>query len=120
MGVSYGVHSGDEADRHNGKEHTQFEQAEALQDSQTPDADSPGHTDQKALIDRLSSEVDYLRGQLNKQTHLLAASTAQNSDMVKQLQAPPHERPPLGERVRCMFNRLRKSAPDAHTEADAS
>ena len=106
-----GVQSGEEADR-------QFEQADAHRDSQTRHADSPDHDDHQALIDRLSSEVDYLRGQLNKQMHLLAASTAQNSDMVKQLQAPP--RRSLIEKARKMFDRRPTGSPDAPDDVEVS
>ena len=113
-----GVQSGEEADRQNRKEHRQFEQANDHVDSQDPHADSPGYTDQKSLIDRLTSEVDYLRGQLNKQTHLLVASTAQNSDMVKQLQAPP--RRSLIEKARKMFDRRPAGSPDAPNDVEVS
>ena len=107
-----GVHSGEEADRQNGKEHAQFEQADAHQDSQTPHVDSLGHTDHKELIDRLTSEVDYLRGQLDKQTHLLAASTSQNTDMMKKLSPPPQ--PSWFGRIRQKFLTM-----PAETEADS-
>ena len=113
-----GVQSGEEADRQNGKEHRQFEQADAHRDSQTRHADSPDRNDHQALIDRLSSEVDYLRGQLNKQMHLLAASTAQNSDMVKQLQTPP--RRSLIEKARKMFDRRPTGSPDTPNDVEVS
>lgn len=99
---------------------TRIDQANDRVVRQEPHPDSPEHDDRQALVDRLMSEVDYLRGQLDKQTHLLAASMAQTSDMVKQLKALPRERPPLGEKVRGMFNRLRKNTPDTYAEGNAS
>ena len=97
-----GDHSGDEANTQNGKEDTQFEQASDHVDSQESHAISPERNDQQPLIDRLTSEVDYLRDQLDKQTQLLAASTAQNSSMVARLNLPP--RPSWVERMRTRFS----------------
>ena len=96
-----GVHSGDEAHTQNGQVDTQFEQANDKENSREPHPISPERNDQQPLISRLTSEVDYLRDQLDKQTHLLAASTAQNSDMVQKLNPPP--RPSWVERVRNRF-----------------
>ncbi len=84
-----GVHSEDEAHTQNGRVDTQIEQANDKEDSHTPHAVSAERIDQQPLIDRLTSEVDYLRDQLDKQTQLLAASTAQNDDMVAKLNPPP-------------------------------
>ena len=47
--------------------------------------------EQSVLVDRLQSEVDYLRGQLDKQTSLLAITAQQNTTLVKQLDSPPRE-----------------------------
>ena len=84
-----GVHSGDEAHTQNGQVDTQIEQANDKEDSQQPNAISPERVGQQPLIDHLTSEVDYLRDQLDKQTQLLAASTAQNNNMVQMLNSPP-------------------------------
>ena len=84
-----GVHPGEQSHTQNGQVDTQIEQANDKEVSQQPNAISAERPDQQALIDRLTSEVDYLRDQLDKQTHLLAASTAQNSDMVQKLNPPP-------------------------------
>ena len=84
-----GVHSGDEAPTQNGQVDTQIEQASDKEDSQESKPVFSQQTDQQALIDRLTSEVDYLRDQLDKQSQLLAASTAQNSNMMVQLNPPP-------------------------------
>ena len=96
-----GVHSGDEASTQNGQLDTQIEQANDKEVSQDTHTSSPERADQQPLIDRLTSEVDYLRDQLDKQTHLLAASTAQNSDMVQKLNPPPQSS--WVERVRNRF-----------------
>ena len=96
-----GVHSGDEAHMQNEQVDTQIEQANDKEVSQDTRTSSPERADQQPLIDRLTSEVDYLRDQLDKQTHLLAASTAQNSDMVQKLNPPP--RPSWVERVSNRF-----------------
>lgn len=71
-----GFHAGEEANTQNGEENIQFAQANAHVDSHESHANSQERNGQQALIDRLTSEVDYLRDQLDKQTHLLAASTA--------------------------------------------
>ena len=84
-----GVHFEDEAHTQNGQADTQIEQASDKEDSQESNPVVSQQTDQQALINRLTSEVDYLRDQLDKQTHLLAASTAQNSNMIVQLNPPP-------------------------------
>ena len=83
-----GVHSEDEAHTQNGQADTQIEQASDKEDSQESNPVFSQQTDQQALIDRLTSEVDYLRDQLDKQTHLLAASTAQNNNMMVPLNPP--------------------------------
>ena len=93
-----GVQSGEEAHTQNGQVDTQIEQANDKEVSHNSHAVSPDRTDQQPLIDRLTSEVDYLREQLDKQTHLLAASTAQNGEIVQKLNAPPQ--PSWFEKVR--------------------
>ena len=113
-----GAHAGDEVDTQKGEVNSQFEQSNDRVNSQSPQTDSPVRTDQQALIDRLTSAVDYLHGQLDKQTHLLAALTAQNSDMAKTLNPPP--RPSLGTKVRGMVSRLRKCAPDTQSQGETS
>ena len=80
---------------------TQFEQANDQVDSQASYANSPERNDQQALIGRLTSEVDYLWGQLDKQTQFLAASTPQNSKMVARLNPSP--RPSWVKTVRQRF-----------------
>ena len=82
-----GVHPGEHTQ--NGQVDTQIEQANDKEDSQQPNAISAERNDQQPLIDRLTSEVEYLRDQLDKQTQLLAASTAQNNNMVQLLNSPP-------------------------------
>ena len=84
-----GDHSREKANTQNGKEDMQFGQANDHVDSHELHADSPESNGQQPLIDRLTSEVDYLRDQLDKQTQLLAASTAQNNNMVQMLNSPP-------------------------------
>ena len=37
------------------------------------------------MINQFTSEVDYLRSQIDKQTHHLAVWTARNGDMVKKI-----------------------------------
>ena len=96
-----GDHSGEKANTQNGKEDMQFGQANDHVDSHELHADSPERSEQQVLIDRLTSEVDYLRDQLDKQTQLLAASTAQNSDMVARLNPLP--RPTWVESVRTRY-----------------
>ena len=109
-----GVHSGDEANTHNGQVDTQIEQANDKEVSHTQHAVSPDHNDQQALIDQLTSERDYLRDQLDKQTQLLAASTAQNSNMMAQLNPPPQ--PSWFERIRQKFPvKSAKNEPDSET-----
>ena len=58
-------------------------------DSQRAQVDD--RAEQSVLVDRLQSEVDYLRGQLDKQTSLLAITAQQNTTLVKQLESPPRE-----------------------------
>ena len=53
-----GAYSGEKANTQNGKEDTQFEQANDHVDSHKSCADSPERNDQQPLIDRLTSEVD--------------------------------------------------------------
>jgi len=109
-----GVHSGDEANTPNGQVDTQIEQANDKEVSQQLQAVSPDRNDQQALIDQLTSERDYLRDQLDKQTQLLAASTAQNSNMMAQLNPPP--RPSWFERIRQKFPmNSAKNDPDSDT-----
>ena len=93
------------ADGHskNGKEDVQSEQPNDQEYSQVPHSSSQESSDQQPLIDRLTSEVDYLRDQLDKQTQLLAASTAQNSHMVAKLNPPA--KPSWVERVRERFSK---------------
>ena len=43
---------------------------------------------QSALVARLESEVEYLRGHLDKQTQLLAIAAKQNDDLISQLPPP--------------------------------
>lgn len=106
-----GVHSGDEAATHNGQVDTQIEQANEKEVSQHVHASSPGRDDQQALIDQITSERDYLRDQLDKQTQLLAASTAQNNNMVAQLN--PATRPSWVDRVREKVRAIRaKNGPE--------
>ena len=93
---------------------TQIEQANDKEVSQQLQAVSPDRNDQQALIDQLTSERDYLRDQLDKQTQLLAASTAQNSNMLAQLNPPPQ--PSWFERVRQKFPvKSAKNEPDSET-----
>ena len=109
-----GVHSGDEANTQNGHVDTQIEQANDKEVSQQLQAVSPDRNDQQALIDQLTSERDYLRDQLDKQTQLLAASTAQNSNMMAQLNPPPQ--PSWFERIRQKFPvNSAKNDPDSET-----
>ena len=107
-----GFHAGDEANTQNGQVDTQIEQANDKEVSQQPNAISAERTDQQPLIDRLTSEVDYLRDQLDKQTQLPAVSTAQNSDMVAKLNPPCQ--PSWFEKARRKFLKPpTKSEPDA-------
>ena len=53
------------------------------------------------LVARLQSEVDYLRGQLDKQTSLLAITAQQNTALAKRLEPPPRES--VAMRVRAKF-----------------
>ena len=94
-----GVHPGEHTQ--NGQMDTQIEQANDKEDSQQSNPVFPERSEQQVLIDRLTSEVDYLRDQLDKQTQLLAASTAQNSDMVARLNPLP--RPTWVESVRTRY-----------------
>ncbi len=69
---------------------------------------------QRPLIDCLISEVNYLRSQLDKQTQLLAALTAQNSNMMAKLKPAP--RPSWFERIRQKFPvNSAKNEPDTET-----
>ena len=89
------------AERVNGKWYIEEEQANSQMDSQAEQVNSQSEqaeSSQAALIDHLTTEVEYLRSQLDKQTTLLAATTKHNDDLVKQLPPP---------RV-SVFNRLKK------------
>ena len=98
-----GDHSREKANTQNGKEDMQFGQANDHVDSHELHTDPPESNGQQPLIDRLTSEVDYFRGHLDKQTQLLAVSTAQNSSMVAKMNPPP--RPSWVERNRQKFTK---------------
>lgn len=79
------------AERVDGKWYIEEEQANSQMDSQTEQVNSQseqGESSQSALIDHLTTEVEYLRDQLDKQTQLLAIATKHNDDLVKQLPPP--------------------------------
>ncbi len=91
----YGVPCGEEASRQNGKGSRQLGKPDVQSHRHEPHPDCLERDAQQALINHLTSEVEHLRKQEDKLTHLLVGSTAQNSDMMKQLQVPP--RPSLVE-----------------------
>ena len=109
-----GLPSGEEASRQNGKGARQFGKPDVQSNGHEPHTGVPESDAQKVLIDHLTTENAFLRDQLAKQTSLLAASTAQNAEAMKQLNPPP--KPTLSEKIRGIYDRVRKKTPDAQPE----
>ena len=86
IGGRYYILTGEHVDNHS-------EHADRQMNSQDEHGGSQSRqgADKSELVTQLQSEVDYLRGQLDKQTSLLAITTQQNTTMVKQLESPPRE-----------------------------